>query len=193
MPIKVAVGSANPVKINAAKNAFSKVFNTQEGVQEADSVSLVSSVADIVTVESVSVGSGVADQPMSIEETRQGAENRVMAMKELVQADYYIAYEGGVDVFEDGPKTFAIICISDANRTVFGQSACLPLPLRIYEALLNGEELGSAMDNAFDTINIKQKGGAIGQLTRGLESRQSIYTSATILSLSPFVFKDLYD
>jgi non-canonical (house-cleaning) NTP pyrophosphatase len=49
------------------------------------------------------------------------------------------------------------------------------------------------MDEMFNTVNIKQKGGAIGQLSNGLETRKSIYVSATILSLSVFFYPDLYD
>ncbi|MGB3727407.1 MAG: inosine/xanthosine triphosphatase [Glaciecola sp.] len=172
--LTVAVASANPVKINAAKASFERVFD------------------QAVTVFSESVPSGVADQPMSTDETREGALNRIDALRETVEADYYIAYEGGVDVFEDGPKTFAILCICNNEETVFGQSALLPLPINVYKQLLTGVELGTAMDQLFETVNIKQKGGAIGQLTKGLETRTSIYESATILALSRFAHADLY-
>lgn len=170
----VAVASANPVKVNSAKASFEKVFK------------------QAVDVVSVNIPSGVSDQPMNSEETRLGAYNRVIGALEAVDADYYIAYEGGVDVFEDGPKTFAILCISNKEEMGFGQSAMLPLPIKVYKCLLEGVELGTAMDDLFNTVNIKQKGGAIGQLTRGLETRGSVYESATILALSRFVNKDLF-
>lgn len=178
--IRVAIASKNPVKIKAAEDAFSAVFK--------------------VAVETVSVDapSGVPDQPMSQQETLEGAQNRVehllsLAEEESLQADYFIAYEGGVDVFEDGPKTFAIMCISNGSESIFGQSATLPIPLKVYEKLLTGVELGTAMDELFNTVNIKQKGGAIGQLTNGLETRGSIYKSASILALSRFMNKALYE
>lgn len=173
-PISVVVASLNPVKIAAAKQAFSKVFGVE------------------VNVQALSVESGVAEQPMNYEETREGAYNRVIAAQVLAQGDYFIAYEGGVDVFEDGPKTFAIICISNKQDMSFGQSASLPLPIKVYERLLDGMELGTAMDELFNTVNIKQKGGAIGQLTSGLETRASIYESATILALSRYAHAALY-
>lgn len=178
--LRVAVASQNPVKVNAAKAAFSLAFKCD------------------VEIISIDAPSGVSDQPMNHQETHLGAQNRVdylreQAKKDALQADYFIAYEGGVDVFEDGPKTFAIVCISDGLDTTFGQSAILPLPLYVYEILLEGVELGSAMDALFNTINIKQQGGAIGQLTNGLESRESIYRSATILALSRFVNKALFE
>jgi non-canonical (house-cleaning) NTP pyrophosphatase len=68
----------------------------------------------------------------------------------------------------------------------------LPLPTSIYEQLTLGKELGPAMDRLFNTVNIKQKGGAIGQLSKGLETRKSIYVSATLLTLSVFFYPQLY-
>jgi inosine/xanthosine triphosphatase len=173
--LSVIVASLNPVKVNAAKEAFALVFDRA------------------IEVIPVAVDSGVSDQPMDFDETHLGAANRVKKANELHQADYYIAFEGGVDVFSDGPKTFAVVCISNGEDTVFGQSGTLPLPISVYEKLLNGVELGTAIDELFNTVNVKQKGGAIGQLTRGLETRMSIYRSATILALSRFVNADLYE
>ncbi|WP_371194336.1 inosine/xanthosine triphosphatase [Glaciecola sp. SC05] len=172
--MKIAIASKNPVKIEAAQTAFASVF-AHESI-------------DIIALD---VPSGVPDQPMSYEQTREGAHNRVLNCVD-VEADYYIAYEGGVDVFEDGPKTFAVICISNGSEVIFGQTATLPLPLSIYQNLLDSMELGDAMDKLFNTHNIKQKGGAIGQLTAGLETRLSIYTSATVLALSYFANPDVY-
>lgn len=172
--LKLAVASANPVKLNAAKEAFLLVFQRD------------------IEIVSLDVPSGVSDQPMTFNETRLGAKNRVENAKTDTKADYYIAFEGGVDVYEDGPKTFAVICISNGEETIYGQSALLPLPISVYAKLLEGIELGTAMDDLFNTQNIKQRGGAIGQLTNGLETRMSIYKSATTLALSRFVNGSLY-
>lgn len=178
--LRLVVASKNPVKINAAKEAFE----------------LSSDLS--IAIEAVDVASGVAAQPMTYDETHLGAETRVdnaiaLSEKKGIDADYFIAYEGGVDVFEDGPKTFAIVCISDGQTKIFGQSATLPIPMCIYNELLNNIELGSAMDSLFNTVNIKQKGGAIGQLTKGLETRMSVYKSATVLTLSRFTHSSLFD
>lgn len=173
--LNIVVGSKNPVKIQAAKQAFETNFDAYE-----------------VNVLGIDAPSGVSAQPMTQEETSQGAANRVANLLENNDADYYIAYEGGVDVFEDGPRTFAVICISDGKSQWFGQTATLPLPINVYQELLRGEELGDAMDRLFDTKNIKQRGGAIGQLTKEKETRASIYTSATLLALAPFNYPDLF-
>ncbi|NRA85520.1 MAG: DUF84 family protein, partial [Gammaproteobacteria bacterium] len=58
--IKVMVGSRNPVKIKAVQGAMSTVFND--------------SVIECIGVDAPSL---VAEQPMSGDETRTGAINRV--------------------------------------------------------------------------------------------------------------------
>ena len=64
--------------------------------------------------------------------------------------------------------------------------------LSVYQALQRGEELGPVMDKLFDTVNIKQKGGAIGLLTLNHASRQSVYEVALTLAMAKFHFPDLY-
>jgi non-canonical (house-cleaning) NTP pyrophosphatase len=90
------------------------------------------------------------------------------------------------------PSTYAVVCIADNSRCQTGRTASLPLPKQIYQKLLQGEELGPAMDEMFNTVNIKQKGGAIGQLSKGLETRESNYVSASLLTLSVFFYPNLY-
>lgn len=173
--IKVVVGSKNPIKINAGLQAFKRCFPNHQ-----------------IECIGVSAPSGVAEQPMSTSETLKGAQNRVLACQSSVQADYYVAFEGGVDMFEYGPATFAYVVIANHHKESVGCSASLPLPNSVYRALLDGEELGPLMDKLFNTRNIKQKGGAIGLLTNGLESREGSYLQAITLALAPFLHLDFY-
>jgi inosine/xanthosine triphosphatase len=173
--IKMVVGSKNPVKISAAKTAICDVFCLKE-----------------VECIGINAPSSVADQPMTSEETRLGAINRVKYCQQHTQADYYVAIEGGVDQFEFGPATFAFVAIANQEHMSIGRSCNLPLPPVVYQALENGEELGHVMDRLFNTDNIKQKGGAIGLLTNGLATRESVYRQATLLAMAPFIHPDLY-
>lgn len=173
--MKCVVGSMNPVKVGAAKNAMSQVL-----------------ACPTLEVTGMSVPSGVADQPMTNVETRAGAINRVKACIAKEQADWYIAIEGGVEKNQDGPFTFAYVAISDGRKWSVGRSAGLPLPNTVYDALLAGEELGTVMDRLFATENVKQKGGAIGLLTKNLATRQSVYELAVTLTMAKFSFANLY-
>ncbi|MCP3129776.1 inosine/xanthosine triphosphatase [Shewanella sp. KJ2020] len=173
--IKIVVGSKNPVKINAAANAMAQLFPEYE-----------------IQTRGMDAPSGVPAQPMTDSDTRQGAINRVNYCQQQVEADYYFAMEGGVDYFDFGPATFAYIAIGHKDQLAIGRSAILPLPMQVYRALKTGEELGHVMDRLFNTVNIKQKGGAIGLLTHGHATRESNYTQAIILAMAPLLNPDIY-
>ena len=79
---KVVIASKNPVKINATKKAFERVFNNQ------------------FEFEGFSADSLVSDQPMNNLETLTGAMNRLKNIKHL-KADYFVSIEGGVDLLDD--------------------------------------------------------------------------------------------
>lgn len=176
----IVIGSKNPVKINAALSAMTQLF------PEAT-----------INAQGIDAPSGVPAQPMTDSDTRQGAINRVRYCqrhdtKQGCHADFYFAMEGGVDNFDFGPATFAYIAIAHQEQLAIGRSAILPLPRQVYRALVAGEELGHVMDRLFNTVNIKQKGGAIGLLTHGHASRESNYTQAIILAMAPLLNPEIY-
>lgn len=173
--LKLCVASQNPVKINAAKEALQLVFPG----------------ADVESV-GVNAPSLVAEQPMTEDETREGAENRLDFILKHHSCDFAMAMEGGVDKFSFGAATFAYVAIGHGDKQSIGRSALLPIPDSVYQSLCNGEELGDVMDQLFNQHNIKQRGGAIGVLTQGLATRQSVYTQALILAMAPFMNPELY-
>lgn len=163
---KVVVASLNPAKINAVKSAFQSAFPQQA-----------------FEFIGVSVESEVDDQPMSNEETRDGALNRVRNAKiSQPGADYYVGLEAGI---EDN-VTFAWMIIESDTHRGESRSASLMLPPLVIEKLDHANELGDVMDEVFGTENIKQKGGAISLLTQDLLTRSSVYHQALILALIPF-------
>ena len=117
MSLTCIVGSKNPVKINATRATLSQAF-----------------APAAIDVTGISVPSGVADQPMTEDETRLGAINRVKACIEQHRASWYVAIEGGVDMFRDGPATFAYVALYNGQQWSVGRSANLPLPACIYGA-----------------------------------------------------------
>ena len=109
---KVVIASKNPVKINATKKAFERVFNNQ------------------FEFEGFSADSLVSDQPMNNLETLTGAMNRLRNIQHL-KADYFVSIEGGVDLLDDNYEAFAWIIISDDKKTGKAKTATFPLPLKI--------------------------------------------------------------
>lgn len=171
-PLKVIVTSRNPVKIAAVREAFRTQFPDRE-----------------VQLTSVDVDSGVPDQPMSDDETRQGASNRVAnARSQMPDADFWVGLEGGLDVFEGRLMAFAWMSVcDDTGRVSETRSVTLPLPPEVQVLVGEGLELGEANDRVFSTLNSKQGSGAFGLLTGGRMTREGVYTQTLMLALLPFV------
>lgn len=175
--MKIIVTSHNPVKIEAVRHAFVSQFPRHE-----------------IELIPLGVDSGVSGQPMSDQETRQGARNRVDNAKlKSPEADFWVGLEGGLDLFDGHLMAFAWMVIAGSNnRFSETRSATLPLPPKVQTLVSEGLELGEANDRVFSTLNSKQGGGAFGLLTDGLLTRESIYTQTLILALIPHVH-DLWD
>lgn len=170
--MKIVVASLNPVKVGAVREAFKIQFPDAE--------------PELI---SISVTSGVSDQPFSDDETRTGAANRVVKAKAMQpDADYWVGLEGGLDTFNGRLMAFAWMAIGGSNGSVSeSRSPTLPLPPAVQQLVESGHELGDANDRVFSTINSKQGGGAFGLLTDGLYTREGIYTQTLVFALIPFV------
>ena len=121
--MKVVVASKNPVKIQACREAFEKQF-------PGEAIETVGLAAE----------SGVNDQPLSDNETRQGAINRSHNARELQpNADYWVGLEGGVDTFDGQLMTFAWMSVLGANgHSSAARTVTLPLPPAVKELVEAG-------------------------------------------------------
>lgn len=175
---QIVVASENPVKLAASKEAFGQMFP-----------------GETFTIVGHAVTSGVADQPHSDKETRQGAVNRAQAAKtQHPNADYWVGIEGGLES-EDKQTivTFAWVAVLWETKIGQARSASFSLPSAIVTLIKEGKELGEATDLVFADNNSKQKGGTVGHLTDGVIDRGRLYEPAVVLALIPFKKVDLYD
>lgn len=178
MQVKIIVGSLNPVKLVATREAFSNYY----------------SQADVFGLE---VHSGVSDQPID-EEAFEGAENRatrllVLNYKRNLAADFFVGIEGGISKIYDRWFAFGCICIINKHmQKSFGTSAHFELPQFVTERLLNREELGIVMDEIMSAKNTKQKDGAISFFTKGVMNRKELYVPGIISALVPFNHEGMY-
>jgi inosine/xanthosine triphosphatase len=174
--VHVIVASRNPVKINAVKTGFEKVFPDEKFI-----------------VSGVSVASNVSDQPMTQSETKKGAFNRAKnARKDRVGASYWVGIEGGIQDSDTGMESFAWVYILSDKKIGIAKTASFFLPKQVAQLVHQGIELGEANDIVFDKHNSKQQNGAVGLLTANLIDRTSYYADAVILALIPFFNKELY-
>lgn len=173
---RIVVASNNPVKVAATLAGFKRMFPDQT-----------------FTAEGLSVPSGVADQPLTDEETLQGALNRAQNARIAVpDADFWVGLEGGVAPHKGALTTFAWIVVLGKDRQGQARSGTFFLPPAVTALVEQGMELGQANDQIFEQIHSKQKGGAIGILSGGALDRKELYAQAVVLALVPFLNEALY-
>jgi len=175
-PLRIIVGSKNPVKVGCTREAFTQAFG------------------NVGLVEGVDALSNIPAQPRSEEETLLGAKNRATHAKSLVpEADYWVGIEGGVDEDTQGMYAFAwIYVLHRSGKSSQSKTGTFYLPPRVVALIQDGMELGHADDLVFQAQNSKQQGGSVGLLTHGLITREGYYQQAMVLALIPFLNESLY-
>ncbi len=170
----LALASHNPVKALALGAGFRRMFP-----------------GEAFSVRSLSVPSGVSDQPTSDQETLQGAIHRAEgAALVLPEADFTIGIEGGIEDREGTGgrqmEAFAWVVVLSAGQRGQSRSASFTLPPQVAELVRSGIELGEADDRVFGRSQSKHKEGAVGLLTGNAIDRAGLYEQAVALALIPF-------
>jgi inosine/xanthosine triphosphatase len=167
--LNIAVGSKNPAKIQAVQSAFEKM-----GYK--------------VNIKGIDVSSGVADQPLSDNETITGAINRAKAVMAYGKFDYGFGLEGGIEETSFG----MFLCnwgavVNAAEETNIGGGIRILLPESIAEGVRKGEELGKVIDQWTGKQHIAKKEGTIGILTKGHINRAEMFEDTVICAFSKFL------
>ena len=167
---RVIVASKNPVKVQSARTGFSALFPSIDW-----------------DVQGHSIPSGVSDQPMSDEETLQGAVNRARAaQQQFPNAHFWVGIEGGCSVQEAEMWVFAWIVVFSRERSSKAKTSMFALPVEISKLVQEGIELGVATDMIFGKENTKHSQGVVGMLSKGLIDRTKYYVQPMIMALTVF-------
>jgi inosine/xanthosine triphosphatase len=181
-PAKIAifVGSTNPVKIKATHEAARQQWPDVE-------------------VVGMAIKSGISEQPLSDEETRQGALQRAQAALDSGLASYVsnnstakkdvvkmlgLGLEGGV--FEYGDQlwnTVWAVVVDQEGKIAVANGARFSLPQVIANKIRQGEEMGPVMESLVGEMDIRSKQGMIGILTQGFITRTQEYASIAKMAL----------
>lgn len=173
---RIVVASQNPVKRQATRRGFERMFPNQS--------------FDIVAR---SVDSGVSDQPTSDAETLQGAITRAQnAADAEPRADFWVGIEGGIEERAGRMMAFAWVVIQGREATGKARSGAFVLPEPVAALVREGKELGTADDIVFDRSGSKRDAGAVGLLTNGVIDRTQLYEQPVILALAPIKNAALY-
>ncbi|MFA6050737.1 MAG: inosine/xanthosine triphosphatase [Candidatus Paceibacterota bacterium] len=178
--MKITVASLNPQKVKAVE----------------ESIALYPMLADAI-VESISVDTGVADQPKSLEETVRGAVNRAKAA--FKDTDYSIGLESGlIDVpqTKSGQMDLCVCAIYDGNEIHLGLSSAFEPPKKVSDFMSKGMNMSEATKAAglTQSDNLGSEEGLVGILTHGrlprlLYTKQAL-TTALIHLENAHLFKE---
>lgn len=172
--MKVAIGSKNPVKIQAVKNVIDKVWTNSE----------------IIGIE---VKHGTNIQPNTQKEAIEGALKRAQLALTQANADYGIGLEGNTFDTEHGMFLDGWAAIVDKTGK-YGVASCgaLMLPEKLAKEVRQGNELGPATDKHYGHDNIKQKEGTVGMLTNNMIKRTEGFERGVIYALAKFLNPEYY-
>lgn len=174
----IAVGSKNPTKINAVREAYKLVWPDE--------------TIEIITIDSPS---GVSNQPVTDKESIKGATNRAKHALKNGKADFGVGLEGGIqkvgnEYFDCG---WIVVIDKKGNRGIGSSIRMQTPPIMIKMIHEQNLELGVINDILFNTKNSKQATGHFGLMTKDALTRTSAYRDGVISALTRFIHPRLYE
>jgi inosine/xanthosine triphosphatase len=171
--LKVAVGSTNPVKIQAVMEAFQETFNEVE-------------------VIGIKADSHVSNQPFK-EKVIEGSVNRAEESLKRMDVDFGVGIEGGIIQLGERWYNLGFVAIVDRDGKIgTGTSGLFECPPTIIGQLKRGRELGEVVDDLTGRVDTKKQEGAIGVFTKGKVSRKDLYKHGVFMALVPFLSPELF-
>lgn len=179
-PLLIAVGSQNKAKNFAVKTAFERIFPDR-----------------LIETQGFDVESGIADQPLTDEESIVGATNRAKgALAALATADYGVGLEG--NTVETAGRMYlrgwVVIQKAGSIELGIGHSSGVELSDFLSEGVRSGQELGPLLQSSLNDEDntVRHTLGTNGVLTGGLYTREQEFIDATVVAAARFVKPDLY-
>ncbi len=176
-PVAVAVGSANPVKVEAVRRELEAILKRP------------------VRATGHAVPSGVPEQPRG-EATLAGARNRARAAQAAQpECDYAVGVEAGLvqPPGEPGHVEVQACAILDAlGLETHGWGPGFHYPAWVTERALRGEMVSAILGPVADDPRIGSTTGAIGFLSDGRLDRTALTQQAVLMAFVPRIRRDLY-
>lgn len=176
-PVRVAVGSGNPVKLSGVQHAFHRLLPGQD-----------------VDVQGHAVDPGVPEQPKE-DEIRRGATARAQAALDAdPDVDYAVGLEAGLNRDDDGTwyDVQACVVLDRTGLATTGWGPAFQYPGWVTERALAGEMVSDILGPVADDPRIGGTTGAIGFLTDGRYDRTEFTEQAVIMAFAPRIRRGLY-
>ncbi|MCO5215296.1 MAG: inosine/xanthosine triphosphatase [Thermomicrobiales bacterium] len=174
--IRVAIGSCSQYKIDATRDAMRLVLPDEP--------------LDVVSVDAAS---GVSAQPMSNEESIQGARNRARVALQATGADIAIGIENGLSEVDDVWFANTWIAAIDAHGGEgLASTIHRPVPPRLMTRIHSGWELSDAVREEIPAEVRERYVGLIGIITNGVLNRHDVLRDGIVVAMSSLLQSDLY-
>lgn len=176
-PVRVAVGSANGVKVAAVLEEFLRILPLPTDVR------------------GFPVPSGVPEQPRG-GETLDGARNRAKAaLAAWPEADYAVGIEAGLvryPAHEGHLEAQACVVLDRLGGESHGWGPAFHYPEFVTERALRGEMVSDVLGPIANDPALGSTTGAIGYLTEGRLDRTALSRLAVLMAFVPRFRRDLY-
>ncbi len=172
--MRIAIGSTNPVKCNAARAVLTPLYPD----------------AELVCLDVPSGVSGAAlGRCRNTDRRAQPGARRARTNRRRSRGRAG-RRRAGVRIWAAHRR---VVCAGGPARSDRrGRQFVRPAAASVAADVRQGIELGAAMDRLVNKQNTKHQNGAIGILTNNLETRQSAYEMIIRLALAPFQNPDWY-
>lgn len=176
-PVRVAIGSANPVKVAGIGAELGRILKAKTEVKPFD------------------VGSGVPEQPRGAQ-TLKGARNRARRARDAwPECDYAVGVEAGLMRYPEEKmhlEAQACVVIDRNGWETHGWGPGFQYPAWITERALRGEMVSKILGPIAQDTRIGSTTGAIGYLTEGRFDRAQLTQMAVLMAFLPRFKRDLY-
>jgi len=185
----IALGSDRAAKIMAVRASLVRIAEIDPAWAEANIIAR-------------KVETNVPAMPLNDWQLMQGARERALAVRDLLQAqrrsaDIYVGLEGGFHSIsiEGDWHTFlrGWAYATDGKNGSFGATPSISVPAALAKKVIEGRrELGLVIDEVAGVSDVRSRRGAWGILSRDLVTRSMSFEVALIAALAPFYNHDLY-
>lgn len=175
----VAVGSTNPAKRKGAKLAFSRLFARLQ-VKVVDASSLVRA------------------QPLGLDETIEGAQERAIFALESARPDFGVGVEAGlIELGKDWPGHYLNLqvaaIVDSSGHLSFGCSSGFPIPMKFVERLREEKgELDRYTHELAGATKVREEDGIVYHLSKRRLSRVEMTEQCVSMALIPWLNSKLY-
>ena len=167
--IDIAVGSVNPVKVEAVRSVMERIFGQ-------------------VRIFPYEVSSDVPEQPFG-EQTPEGAKNRAKAA--INGHTLSVGIEAGVFEMFGTLYDYQYCAILDREgRFTIGTGSGFRYPDAVVGLVRKGMTVGQAMKEVYGENNVGKTMGAIGVLSKGLLDRKSLTEQSVLAAMLPRIWDE---